>query len=74
MSATRTPSVRTWTVATRAAVLMVTREMERIVQVSAVCVPQSLCELSACSVKHCSLFSLQLHLTIKIFAVFAFAL
>ena len=34
MSATCTPSVRTQTVATRAAVFMVTREMERSVQVS----------------------------------------
>ena len=34
MSATRTPSVQTQTVATRAAVLMATREMERYVQVS----------------------------------------
>ena len=38
MNATQTPSVRTQTVATRAAVLMVMREMGRTAQVS-VCVP-----------------------------------
>ena len=35
MSATRMPSVRTQTVATRAVVLTVTQEMERTAQVSA---------------------------------------
>ena len=34
MSVTRTPSVQTQAVATRATVVTVTREMERIVQVS----------------------------------------
>ena len=34
MSATRTPNVQTQTVATRAVVLTVTREMERTVQVN----------------------------------------
>ena len=46
MSATRTPSVRTQKVATRAAVLTVTREMERTVLVSA-CVPKWWFGLSA---------------------------
>ena len=39
MSATRTPSVRTQTVATRAAVVTVTQEMERTVLVSVFGVP-----------------------------------